>query len=127
MARILVVDDQANVRKTYSMLLSANGHEVVQAKNGQEGLDVLADDEIDLVISDIKMPDKTGYDVFATARKCSQTVPVILMTGFGYDPSHSIVRASQEGLQAVLFKPFKVEQFLSELRKALQTRPQPAK
>jgi hypothetical protein len=46
------------------------------------------------------------------------------MTGFGYDPHHSIVRASQEGLQAVLFKPFKVDQLLSEVRKALA--PQPA-
>ena len=47
-------------------------------------------------------------------------LPVILMTGFGYDPNHCIVRASQEGLQAVLFKPFKVDQFLDEVRKALQ-------
>ena len=42
------------------------------------------------------------------------------MTGFGYDPNHCIVRASHEGLQAVLFKPFKVDQFLGEVRKALQ-------
>jgi len=42
------------------------------------------------------------------------------MTGFGYDPNHSIVRASQEGLHAVLFKPFKVAQLLAEVRKALQ-------
>jgi two-component system, sensor histidine kinase SagS len=65
------------------------------------------------------MPDKSGYDVFAAARKRDLTMPVILMTGFGYDPNHSIVRASQEGLQAVLFKPFKVEQLLAEVRKAI--------
>jgi DNA-binding NtrC family response regulator len=41
------------------------------------------------------------------------------MTGFGYDPSHSIVRARKEGLNAVLFKPFKVDQLLAEIRKAL--------
>jgi len=45
------------------------------------------------------------------------------MTGFGYDPNHCIVRASQEGLSAVLFKPFKVDQFLTEVRKALQAQP----
>jgi DNA-binding NtrC family response regulator len=73
-----------------------------------------------LVVSDIKMPDKTGYDVFAAAHKHNSALPVILMTGFGYDPNHSIVRASQEGLAAVLFKPFKVEQLLGEVRKALQ-------
>jgi DNA-binding NtrC family response regulator len=69
------------------------------------------------------MPDKTGYDVFAAVHKHCTSTPVILMTGFGYDPNHSIVRASQEGLQAVLFKPFKVEQLLSEVRKALQVVP----
>ena len=69
------------------------------------------------------MPDKTGYDVFAAAHRRNVNLSVILMTGFGYDPNHSIVRASQEGLQAILFKPFKVEQLLSEVRKALQTSP----
>jgi len=67
------------------------------------------------------MPDKTGYEVFAAAQRLNAAIPVILMTGFGYDPNHSIVRASQEGLQAVLFKPFKVDVLLSEVRKALQT------
>src|SRR3712207_5881663 len=76
--------------------------------------------DFNLVVSDIKMPDKTGYDVFAAARKKSQTVPVILMTGFGYDPNHSIVRASQEGLQAGLFQPFKGDQVPSEGRNGLQ-------
>jgi AmiR/NasT family two-component response regulator len=42
------------------------------------------------------------------------------MTGFGYDPNHSIIRARREGLSAVLFKPFKVDQLISELRSALQ-------
>jgi DNA-binding NtrC family response regulator len=76
-----------------------------------------------LVISDIKMPDRSGYDVFAAARRRSQVMPVILMTGFGYDPNHCIVRASQEGLAAVLFKPFKVNQLLTEVRRALQNQP----
>ena len=90
---------------------------------GAEAIQHLEDEDFDLVVSDIKMPDKTGYDVFAAARKKNASLPVILMTGFGYDPNHSIVRASQEGLQAVLFKPFKVDQFLGEVRKALQSQP----
>ena len=97
------------------------------ASNGQEAIGYLEHNEYDLVISDIKMPDKSGYDVFASARKHSQTVPVILMTGFGYDPNHSIVRASQEGLHAVLFKPFKVDQLLTEVRKALQLQSVPVR
>jgi CheY-like chemotaxis protein len=100
--------------------------EVTVASSGAEGIAFLAAQQsdclYDLILSDINMPDKTGYDVFAAARRYCGLVPVILMTGFGYDPNHSIVRASQEGLQAVLFKPFKVDQLLAELRKALQSR-----
>lgn len=73
----------------------------------------------DLLISDIKMPDKTGYEIFAAARTINTNLPVILMTGFGYDPHHSIVRASQEGLSCVLFKPFQAERLLEEVHKAL--------
>ena len=97
---------------------------VTMVSNGSEAIADIDHNEYDLIVSDIKMPDKTGYDVFAAARKKGGTLPVILMTGFGYDPNHSIVRASQEGLQAVLFKPFKVEQLLVEIRKALQMRGQ---
>ncbi len=77
----------------------------------------------DLLISDIKLPDKTGYEIFAAARKHNHTLPVILMTGFGYDPHHSIVRASQEGLSCVLFKPFQAERLIEEVHKALAPRP----
>ena len=60
------------------------------------------------------------------ARKKSQLLPVILTTGFGYDPNHCIVRASKEWLQAVLFKPLKVDQLLTEVRKALPVRLTPS-
>jgi CheY-like chemotaxis protein len=120
-AQILVADDDPNIRTTISDVLRKYHATVTIAPNGAEAISLIEHQEFDLIISDIKMPDKTGYDVVAVARKHSQTLPVILMTGFGYDPNHCIVRASQEGLQAVLFKPFKVQQFLSEVRKALQT------
>jgi CheY-like chemotaxis protein len=118
-ASVLVADDEPNIRATISDILRKYHAVVTIASNGQEAIDHIEHSEFNLVISDIKMPDKSGYDVFAAARKKSQNTPVILMTGFGYDPNHSIVRASQEGLQAVLFKPFKVDQLISEIRKAL--------
>jgi len=122
-ARVLVADDEPNIRITITDVLRKYHAEVTSCANGSEAIAQLEHNTFDLVISDIKMPDKTGYDVFAAARRRAQTMPVILMTGFGYDPNHSIVRASQEGLQAVLFKPFKVDQFMSEVRKALQAQP----
>jgi two-component system, sensor histidine kinase SagS len=122
-AKILVADDEANIRTTISDVLRKYHVNVTIASSGSEAIDHLDRDEFGLVISDIRMPDKTGYDVFAAARKKSLTLPVILMTGFGYDPNHCIVRASQEGLQAVLFKPFRVDQLIAEIRKALQSQP----
>jgi two-component system, sensor histidine kinase SagS len=122
-ARILVADDEPNIRLTISDVLRKFHAKVTIAANGTEAMAFLEKNDFDLVVCDIKMPDRSGYEVFATARKHSQTVPVMLMTGFGYDPNHSIVRASQEGLQAVLFKPFKVDLLLAEIRKALTQQP----
>jgi CheY-like chemotaxis protein len=119
-ARVLVADDEPNIRSTISDVLRKYQVTVTVAASGQDAIGKIESADFDLIVSDIKMPDKTGYDVFAAARRKSSSLPVILMTGFGYDPNHCIVRASQEGLQAVLFKPFKVDQLLSEVRKALQ-------
>ncbi len=121
-ANVLVADDEINIRQTIRDILHKYNVNVTMASNGTEAMAYLETTDFDLILSDIKMPDKTGYDVFAAARRRSEKVPVILMTGFGYDPNHSIVRASQEGLQAVLFKPFKVEQLLGEVRKAMEQR-----
>jgi CheY-like chemotaxis protein len=125
-ARILVADDEPNLRTTIQDVLRKYHVDITLAANGSEAIATIdaRPDEcfFDLVLSDIKMPDKSGYDVFAAARRRCSRVPVILMTGFGYDANHSIVRASQEGLQAVLFKPFKVDLLLGEIRKALQQR-----
>ncbi len=117
--RILVADDEPNIRATIADVLHKYRATVTVAANGEEAIALLEEHEYDLILSDIKMPDKSGYDVFAAAQRLPHAPPVILMTGFGYDPNHSIVRASQEGLQAVLFKPFKVDALIGEVRKAL--------
>ncbi len=122
-ASILVADDEPNIRNTIRDVLRKHHANVTICTNATEAIKCAESADFDLILSDIKMPDKTGYDVFAAARRRSLTVPVILMTGFGYDPNHCIVRASQEGLAAVLFKPFKVEQLLSEVRKAILQQP----
>ncbi len=122
--RILIADDEPNIRQTIADLLKRFGCKVDTAGDGAEACALLAaSPRYDLVLSDIKMPQKNGYEIFAAAQKIGHNPPVILMTGFGYDPNHSIVRASQEGLAAVLFKPFKVDQLLNEVRKAILGKP----
>ncbi len=117
--RILVADDEVNIRKAIHDILTKAGCKVEMSKDGYEACTCLEQDDYDLVISDIKMPYRNGYEIFAAARRRRDDLPVILMTGFGYDPHHSIVRASQDGLSSVMFKPFKVEQLMEEVHKAL--------
>jgi two-component system, sensor histidine kinase SagS len=122
--RILVADDTAKVRRIITDVLRNRGATVVSCRDGKHAIESLESaaaegKPFDLVISDIKMPDRNGYEVFTTARHLDANLPVILMTGFGYDPNHSIVRASQEGLQSVLFKPIQVERLIDEVKSAL--------
>jgi CheY-like chemotaxis protein len=117
--RILVVDDEDIIRETIADVLAKNGALAVVARDGSEAIAMIRAQHFDLVLSDIKMPGRNGYEVFAAAREVNENCPVILITGFGYDPNHAIVRASKEGLAGVLFKPFKVEQLLAEIRHAL--------
>ncbi len=117
--RVLVADDEPNIRNSISSILRKAGCIVEVCKDGYESCTMLEQDPFDLVISDIKMPYRNGYEVFAAARRQRDDMPVVLMTGFGYDPHHSIVRASQDGLSSVMFKPFKVDQLFEEVYKAL--------
>ncbi len=117
--KILVVDDEPMIRETVRDVLLSYGCDVTIAEDGDKAVDQIRAAEFDLVLSDIKMPCRNGYEVFAAAKDANPDTPVILMTGFGYDPNHSIVRARREGLTAVLFKPFKVDQLLGEIRAAL--------
>lgn len=123
---VLVADDEGKIRQIIRDVLRGKGCRVVVCKDGGEAIAELISSQaageagrFDLVISDIKMPDHNGYEVFSAARKAYPGIPVILMTGFGYDPHHSIVRASQDGLQCVLFKPFQIDRLLDEVKKAL--------
>ncbi len=125
--RVLVADNDEGILKTIRDVLSVVGCQVVTCDDGTSAIRLLetwqhtfdADEGFDLVLSDINLGDKTGYDVFGAAKRARDHLPVILITGFGYDPHHSIVRATQEGLQSVLFKPFQAEKLIDEVRRAV--------
>jgi two-component system, sensor histidine kinase SagS len=119
--RVLVVDDETLIRETIANVLLPCGCDVDQAHDGSVAIEKLEKVRYDLVISDIKMPGATGYEVFTRARELHEETEVILITAFGYDPSHSIVKANREGLAAVLMKPFKVNDLLTQCRKAFAT------
>lgn len=101
--RVLVVDDDLGVCRSLRDLLAAEGCEVLVATDGLRALEVLNATAVDLVISDVVMPDLDGYDLFTEVRRRGNT-PVILMTGYYYDRDHVIKRSRIEGLQSVIFK-----------------------
>jgi len=117
--RILVADDEEPIRQTVHDVLSPHGCQVDMAADGAEAIEHICSGHYDLIISDIKMPKASGYEVFHQAKVRLGDVPVILITAFGYDPNHSIVRARQERLSAVVLKPFKVKDLMDEVLAAL--------
>jgi two-component system, sensor histidine kinase SagS len=119
--RVLVADNDETVRGAAHELLGRYGCEVETAHNGEEALLMTRSFPYDAVLADIRLPDMTGYECFRLIHDSLPQLPVILMTGFGYDPTHSIVKARQQGLKSVLYKPFRVDQLLDEVEKAVNT------
>jgi two-component system, sensor histidine kinase SagS len=119
--RVLVVDNDDSVRIAAHELLGRFGCDVETAHHGEEALLMARSFHYDAVIADIRLPDMTGYECFVRLREIHEHLPVILMTGFGYDPSHSIVKARQMGLKSVLYKPFRLDQLLKELEAAVSS------
>jgi two-component system, sensor histidine kinase SagS len=114
--RVLVVDADEAVRSAAHALLDRYRCIVETAHDGSEAQfmvrSLAKDQRYDAIIADIRLPDMSGYDLLLKLKEMMDPVPMALMTGFGYDPGHSIVRARQAGLQAVLYKPFRLDQLL---------------
>jgi len=101
--RVLVVDDDLGVCRSLRDLLVSEGCQVLMAGGGLEALEILDRMQVDLVLSDVVMPDLDGYDLFMEIKRRGHT-PVILMTGYYYDRDHVIKRSRLEGLESVIFK-----------------------
>ncbi len=117
--RVLVADDDESVRGAAHSLLERYGCVVETAHEGEEAVlmvrNVDADHEYDVIIADIRLPDMSGYELLLKLQQSLTFVPLVLMSGFGYDPGHSIVKARQAGLlpNAILYKPFRLDQLLA--------------
>lgn len=114
--RVLVVDEDESVRSTAHDLLDRYGCVVETAHDGKEAVFMVRNlgdgQQYDAIISDIRLPDMSGHQLMVQLAEMNERVPLILMTGFGYDPGHSIVKARQAGLKHVLYKPFRLDQLL---------------
>ena len=113
--KVLVADDEPVIRDGFAEFLRHFGLEVDTAEDGEQAIRLIKENDYDLVISDIKMPKATGYDVFHAAKAKNPNVNVLLMTAFGYDPDHTVVKAAREGLEGVFFKekPFDMSKLIA--------------
>jgi len=114
-AKILVADDEQNLRRVLVAMLRRDGHDVVQAQNGVEAIERLAD--VDVVITDLRMPGADGMEVLRTASKNFPQVPVIMITAYG--SVGQAVEAIKAGAFDYIEKPFEQESIRTIVDKAI--------
>src|ERR1700733_7891042 len=114
-AKSLVADDEQNLRRVLAAMLRRDGHEVVQAANGQEAIERLAD--VDVVITDLRMPGADGMEVLRTASKNHPHVPVIMITAYG--SVGQAVEAIKAGAFDYIEKPFEQDSIRVIVDKAI--------
>jgi DNA-binding NtrC family response regulator len=123
MARILVIDDDYQILQTLHQVLALEGHEVMDASNGKEGLERFREHGADLVITDIVMPEKEGLETIMELRKAHPGVQIIAISGGGQiDPDAYLKMATQFGAVRALPKPFGREELLEAVRSLLDER-----
>ncbi len=117
-ATILVVDDEQSMREFLEIFLRREGYEVRTASDVDTAIAHLEAEEIDLTITDMQMPEKTGLDLILSAREVSPETVVIVVTAFG--TTDSAISAMKEGAYDYLTKPFKVDELRIVVEKALE-------
>ena len=105
--RVLVVDDEANMRRVLEIMLSRRGFRTLSASDGQDALEQLAETPVDLVVSDLRMPGINGIELLRRLRDAGNPVPLIMITAQG--TIESAVEAMRLGACDYLLRPFDVE------------------
>src|SRR5256885_9912023 len=118
--RILIVDDQRNMRTTTALVLRQQGYQVTEAESGEAALSRLLAEPFDVVLTDLKMAPLDGLAVLRGALEVSPSTQVIVMTGYG--TVESAVEAMQLGAYDYLSKPFKERELLLRVQRALEQR-----
>src|SRR5687768_13057447 len=118
--RVLIIDDQRNMRATLAMLLRGNGYEVDAAANGREGKELGAAGAYDLVLTDLRMGELDGIDVLRAIKQAQPMTEVIVMTAYG--TIESAVEAMRLSAFDYIQKPFGEEELLVKVEKALDSR-----
>ncbi|MBW6513998.1 MAG: response regulator [Candidatus Syntrophosphaera sp.] len=119
---ICIVDDEDDLIINLKIQLESlrPDWKILGFNNGMDALKEIVSGGIDMVVTDIAMPDMDGYELFWRIKDHDPEIPVIMMTGFGYDPNHVLVRAKSDGMRDVLYKPFTAEKLIELIDRRLR-------
>jgi len=118
MARILIIDDDPDMRSLLEHTLKSSGHEIEMAADGKEGLMLYDAKRPDIVITDLYMPTKGGLETIIELRRRSPQVPIIALSGTGA-AEKMLAIAQKFGAFAIIHKPFTAEELERVVRKAI--------
>lgn len=118
MAKIMVVDDDSELRENILEFLADAGFDLCAAGNGEEALELLAESEADLVLLDAIMPGMGGMEVLPQIKRRYPKIKIIMMTAFS--TVDSAVEAMRKGADDYVTKPFKIDEILMAIRKSLE-------
>ena len=117
MARILVIEDEEMNREALRDMLEIAGHQTVWASNGVEGLRMFGRRSVDLVITDLMMPQKDGLETIQELRQADPEVKIIAIAAGGYE---ILSRAKELGADAIIEKPFRMNVIVEAVEEVLQ-------
>ena len=121
MHRILIIDDEHQVRVMLKKRLERKGFSITTASDGNEGMHLFNKEQFDLVITDIIMPEKEGVEVIQELRKCNHNLPIIAISGGGkIAPEYYLELAKSLGANEIFEKPIDKDKFLNAINKALK-------
>ena len=118
--RILIVDDDVQIRNMLRQMLELEGYEVMDAPDGKEALRLYLENPIDLIITDIIMPEKEGIEIIMELRRQFPDVKIIAISGGGrLDPAQYLRIAKSAGVQYAFAKPVEREELFKAVRELL--------
>jgi DNA-binding NtrC family response regulator len=116
--RVLVVDDEKNVRVLFERVLSKEGYQVECAASGAEAIDKLAKHSFDVVVTDLKMDGIDGFDLIKKGKRERRDLPFVLISGYGTSQTASL--AAKEGADVFLAKPIDLVDLKTAIKKAVR-------
>lgn len=117
--RVLIVEDEAKIREFVALFIKKSGHEILEAEDGEIGIAMFENNEIDLVLLDIMMPKMNGFQVCKKIRETS-SVPIIILTAIEEDSDQ--IRGYELGADDYVLKPFKIDILMAKVNRLLKAR-----